>query len=211
MSHFDDLQRFYPLSMDAYERLCAYVALLEKWQKTTNLISNSTVSSIWTRHVADSLQVLRLQPSAQRWIDMGSGAGFPAIVLAIAGFENGLHVSMIESNAKKAAFLREAVRVTGVNAHVYGGRIEDVVENLSVSYEVVSARALASLSKLIEFSFPLLSKGAQALFPKGQDVDIELTQAAQFWNIRYEKHQSLTDPAASILQIYTAVPVFSSD
>lgn len=206
MVHFEQLNTITPVSRETYEKLCVYVELLEKWQRTTNLVGPKTLSSVWNRHIADSLQLLPMGGGAKRWIDFGSGAGFPALVVAICGFDEGVNVTMVESIGKKAAFLREVARATEVRAEVHCGRIEEIVEKLSDPYEVVTARALTSLSNLISFSHPLLARGAIALFPKGQDVDIELTEATRSWNIRFDRLVSLTDSTASVLRIFEVEP-----
>ena len=126
---------------------------------------------LWTRHIADSLQLLDSAPHAEVWVDLGSGGGFPGIVIACALADTeGAQVHLVESNGKKATFLREAVQVDGAPAIVHALRIEDFVDNAPESIDVVTARALAPLPKLLALAYPLLKKGALGLFPKGQDV-----------------------------------------
>jgi 16S rRNA (guanine527-N7)-methyltransferase len=166
------------------------------------LIAPSTVPILWTRHIADSLQLLALAPKAKTWADLGSGAGFPGLVLACALADvPGATVHLIESNGKKAAFLREAARVTAVPAVIHAVRIVDFVDNHTLPIEVVTARALAPLSKLLSATSSLLKAGTVALFPKGQDVEAELTDAAKCWNIKSSLAMSLTDPKARIVKI----------
>ena len=156
-----------------------------------NLIASSTIPHIWTRHVADSLQLLALAPQALRWADLGSGAGFPGMVIACALVETrGAHVHLIESIGKKAAFLRDAVRETGVPATVHRGRIEDIAPQLAGKIDVATARALAPLNELLTMINPFLERGAQALLLKGQDIDVELTQAAKYWTRAHRRSQS---------------------
>ena len=167
-----------------------------------NLIGASTVPILWTRHVADSLQLLALAPQAKTWADLGSGAGFPGLVLACALADTpGVTVHLVESNGKKAAFLREAAKVTAVPAIIHAVRIVDFVNNQTRGVEVVTARALAPLSELLSATYPLLKKGAVGLFPKGQDVEAELTAATKCWNIQSSLEASLTDPKARIVKI----------
>ena len=172
------------VSRETTARLDRFVELLLTWQRTTNLIAPSTVPRLWTRHIADSLQLLDLAPDARVWVDLGSGAGFPglAIACALTG-RPGVVVHLVESNAKKAAFLREAQRVTGAPAVVHALRIENFVDSFRDRADAVTARALTSLKKLYDQSAPLLGPETPGLFPKGQDVEAELTEAAKCWNI----------------------------
>jgi 16S rRNA (guanine527-N7)-methyltransferase len=189
-----------PVSRETQERLDRFVELLLTWQKTTHLISPNTIATLWTRHVADSLQLLHLVPSARLWVDLGSGGGFPGLVIACALAETpDAQVHLVESNTKKAAFLREAVRVTGAAAVVQAMRIEKFVANFSASPDVVTARALLPFKSLLDNAFSILSRGALGLFPKGQDVATELTQAAKYWNIDYTLVPSRTDSLARIV------------
>jgi len=148
------------------------------------------------------LQLLPLAPEARIWVDLGSGGGFPGIVLACA-LPGGTRpvVHLIESNGKKAAFLREAVRVTGAPAIVHAIRAEKFGEIYVQPVEVVTARAFAPLKILCDQAFPLISRGAVGLFPKGQDVDAELTEAAKYWRLEASKVPSRTSPEGSIVLI----------
>jgi 16S rRNA (guanine527-N7)-methyltransferase len=191
-----------PVSRETEERLDRFVELLLTWQKSTNLISPSTIPNLWTRHVADSLQLLDLAPSARLWVDLGSGGGFPGVVIACALADTpGARVHLVESNTKKAAFLREAVRITGAPAVVEAMRIEKFVANFSPVSDVVTARALLPFKSLLDNSFSILSRGTLGLFPKGQDVAAELTQAAKYWNIDYTLAPSRTDSLARIIVV----------
>src|SRR6185312_11090321 len=142
-----------PVSRETSERLDVFVALLLSWQRTTNLVAASTIPHLWTRHIADSLQLLEIVPGARTWADLGSGGGFPGLVRACA-------------------------RVFGVPALVHASRIEDFVANNDRRFDVVTARALAPLANLLQYAFPLLKTGAVGVFPKGQDVEAELTAAS---------------------------------
>jgi 16S rRNA (guanine527-N7)-methyltransferase len=188
------------VSRETSERLTRFIALLLDRQRTTNLIASSTIPIIWTRHVADSLQLLPLAPQARRWVDLGSGGGFPGMVIACAMAEiPGAHVHLIESIGKKAAFLGDAVRETGVPATVHRGRIEDVAPRLAGETDIVTARAVAPLKDLLTMIAPLLERGAQGLLLKGQDVDAELTEAAKYWTIEHTAVPSQTSPTGRIL------------
>lgn len=193
------------VSRESWTRIGAFVALLMHWQERINLIAPSTIPEIWQRHVLDSLQLLPLLPPyATAFADLGSGSGFPALPLAIA---SGLEAQLYESNGKKAAFLREALRVTGCKGTVHLMRLEDVPGKPLPSAGVVTARALAPLEVLLGWAEPFLSAGARGLFHKGQDIDVELTQAAKSWRIRSRTHQSLTDSRAVILEVEEAARV----
>jgi 16S rRNA (guanine527-N7)-methyltransferase len=182
-----------PVSRETEERLDRYITLLLEWQAKTNLVAPSTLPQLWTRHVADSLQLIGLAPSARRWADLGSGGGFPAIVLAcVMADTSGAAVHLVERNAKKAAFLREAIRVTASPGLVHLAEIGDNVDRITGSVDCVTARALAPLHQLISFAEPLMRNGAKALFLKGQDVEAELTEASKYWNIQPQLHQSRT-------------------
>jgi 16S rRNA (guanine527-N7)-methyltransferase len=191
-----------PISRETEQRLDAYVALVLQWQKTTNLIASSTIAEIWTRHVADSLQLLDLAPDAKIWIDFGSGGGFPGIPIACALAQTpGAQIHVVESNGKKAAFLREAVRATGAPVTVHAERIENFGESFKDRADVVTARALAPLKLLCDQAFPLIVKGAIGVFLKGQDVEVELTETAKYWTIQPDLVASRTSPDGRIVVV----------
>ena len=193
------------VSRETWARLDSLVALLLKWQDTTNLIAPSTLNEIWTRHIADSLQLLTIVPEARVWVDLGSGGGFPGLVVACAMADYpGAKVHLVESNQKKSAFLRESARVLNVPAIVHARRIEDFVSASMQSFDVVTARALAPLEKLLGYAGPLLKTGAIGLFPKGQDVEAELTAASKSWTMWTELVPSVTDPQARIVVVRRA-------
>jgi 16S rRNA (guanine527-N7)-methyltransferase len=196
-----------PVSRETAERLDRFAAELITWQQRINLIARSTVPKLWTRHIADSLQLLALAPQAKIWADFGSGAGFPGLVVACALADKpGARVHLVESNAKKAAFLREAARATGAPAVIHAIRIVDFVENPPGPVEIVTARALAPLAELLATAYPLLTTGAEGLFPKGQDVDAELTEAAKCWTIQASLAPSLTDPRGRVVCVKRIEP-----
>ena len=191
-----------PVSRETLDRLDRYVAVLLEWQQRMNLIASSTEPKLWTRHIADLLQLLALAPQARVWVDLGSGAGFPGVVIACALADMpGARVHLVERSTKKAAFLREAVHATGTPAEVHAVRLEDFVENLPMPVDVVAARALAPLAALLTATYPLLKIGTLGLFPKGQDVDAELTEAAKCWSIQSSLATSFTDPKARIVRV----------
>jgi 16S rRNA (guanine527-N7)-methyltransferase len=194
-----------PVSPETAERLDRMVALLLQWQAKINLVARSTMPELWTRHIADSLQLVALAPSALVWVDLGSGGGFPGLVIACAlAGQAGVQVHLIESNAKKAAYLREATRLLGVPVVVHPKRIEEFVATFAERVDVVTARALAPLADILELAAPLLETGAKGLFLKGQDVEAELTEAAKYWTIKSTLVPSKTSPQARIVVIHSA-------
>ena len=193
-----------PVSRETVARLDRFVAELLDWQSRVNLIAPSTAPHLWTRHIADSLQLLALAPQARVWADLGSGAGFPGLVVACALAEQpGGCVHLVESNAKKAAFLQAAARAAAVPAVVHGMRVVNFVAS-APPVEVVTARALAPLSDLLTMAYPLFKRGAVGLFPKGQKVDLELTETAKSWNIEADLAVSRTDSNARIVVVRSA-------
>jgi len=192
-----------PVSRETSERLDRFVELLLTWQRTTNLIAPSTIPTLWTRHIADSLQLIDLAPDARVWVDLGSGGGFPGVVIACALADKpGATVHLVESNAKKAAFLREAQRVTGAPARVHVERIDEFAGRLEEPIDVVCARAVAPLKSLLDQCFSLLGKnGVTGLFPKGQNAELEVGEASKNWNIKVNLLPSRTDPARRIVVI----------
>jgi 16S rRNA (guanine527-N7)-methyltransferase len=190
------------VSPETETRLDRYLALLLEWQAKTNLVAPSTLPHLWTRHVADSLQLLDLAPSAKTWADLGSGGGFPGVVLACALAERpGARVHLVERNSKKAAFLREALRVTSAPGAVHPHDIKDSVDRIDERIDCVTARALAPLHQLIGFAEPWVRKGATALFLKGQDVEAELTEATKYWKIEPHLHSSRTGGQGWIVEL----------
>jgi 16S rRNA (guanine527-N7)-methyltransferase len=195
------------VSRETAARLDSFAALLLDWHARMNLIAVSTVPTLWTRHIADSLQLIAIAPQARKWADLGSGGGFPGVPIACALAEqNSAEVHLIESNKKKAAFLREAVRVTGAPAIVHAERVADFAGGFRGELDAVTARALAPLPELLSIAYPLLKRGAQALFPKGQDVEAELTQATKCWSIQASLVPSRTDPKSRVVVIREARP-----
>jgi 16S rRNA (guanine527-N7)-methyltransferase len=194
--------RLTPVSRETEKQLDRYLGLLRQWQAKTNLVAPSTLPQLWTRHVSDSLQLLSIAPSAKVWADLGSGGGFPGVVLACAltGTSGGI-VHLVERNGKKAAFLREALRVTGAPGVIHLADIGDNVDRITGPVDCVTARAVAPLHQLIGFAEPLMGRGAKALFLKGQDIEAELTEATKYWNIRPQLHPSRTGGRGWIVEL----------
>ncbi len=189
------------VSRETSEKLSHFVALVEKWNKAVNLIGRSTVDSIWTRHVLDSAQLrahLALRP--RLWVDLGSGSGFPGIVIAIiAAVESPeSRFVLVESDQRKAAFLRTACREMELSASVLAARIESLPPQ---GADVISARALAALPELCALAAPHLAPNGICLFPKGAGHISEIAAARQSWNMEVETLPSLTDPDAVILKL----------
>jgi 16S rRNA (guanine527-N7)-methyltransferase len=202
----DRALRLVPVSRETSARLDILAEQVRRWQPVKNIISNQTLDSIWTRHIADSLQLASLVDQPRRWVDLGSGGGFPGLALAATfGPERPCVIEMVESNGRKCAFLRETARRMGVSVVVHHARIEDVIDRFVGVTDVVSARALADLPQLVTWCEKLLTNGAIALFPKGKDAADELTETAKYWRLNYTIHNSLTDPAARILRITQAI------
>ena len=189
-----------PVSRETLGRLDRFVELLLETQAHTNLIGAGTIPQLWTRHIADSLQLLDLAPDAKVWLDLGSGAGFPGLVLACALADRpDAAVHLVESTGKKAVFLRNVAETLALPASVHHVRVEDF--SPAFAADVITARALAPLPRLFGYVAPFLKSGAQALLPKGQDVEAELTEAAKYWKIAAELVPSRTNPAGRIVVV----------
>jgi 16S rRNA (guanine527-N7)-methyltransferase len=189
-----------PVSRESWARIEAFVALLFQWQARVNLVSPATLSQVWWRHVGDSLQVVNHLPrNATRLADLGSGSGFPGLPLALLGCYD---VTLFESNGKKAAFLGEALRSCEGRGRVVLKRLEDVTDAEAKGFDVVTARALAPLPRLLDWSYPFLKQGAKGLFHKGQDVERELTESTKSWRIKCDKLPSSTDSEAVLLLVH---------
>ena len=203
----EDFGQAFGVSATTLDRLRTYVDLLIQWQQRINLIGPSTQETVWLRHIADGAQVLALgEVRGQTWIDLGTGAGIPGVVIAVLLAEAGRgHVHLVESNQKKAAFLREVIRKTGAPATIHAGRIEEIdPRTIRPEPVLVTARALAPMAKLLDFAWPWLEDGALGVFLKGQDVDDELTEAAKYWRIKVRKQPSRIDPRGCVLLVEEA-------
>jgi len=191
----------FDVSRETSAKLGVLAAELQRWQAVKNLVGPATLTDVWTRHIADSLQLLEHAGTARTWLDLGSGAGFPGLVVAIGGEGRGMTVDLVESNARKCAFLRHVVRLTGAAAGVHQTRLETVIPSFVGKVDVVSARALAPLRDLLAWTEPLLTTGTTGLFPKGRDAAAELTEAEKLWRFDVAILPSRTAPEARILRI----------
>ena len=194
--------RLVPVSRETEDRLAIFVELLDRWRQKTNLISNSTFATVWTRHIADSAQLSALAPDAKRWVDMGSGAGFPGLVIAIqlAGVPGAL-VHCIESDRRKCAFLREAARATGAAAAIHPQRVEAIEPKSLGTVDAVTARAFAPLPLTLELARPWMERGAIAVFPRGESAKDQIAALPEAWAYAIETLQSVVNPKAAILRI----------
>ena len=194
--------RLVPVSRETGDRLAAYVDLLARWRKTTNLIAESTFASVWIRHIADSAQLLALAPQARRWIDMGSGAGFPGLVIAIQLADvAGAAVHLIESDQRKCAFLREAARATGAPAQIHALRVEAVDPATLGPVDAVTARAFAPLPLTLKLATLWLDEGATGIFPRGRSAKDQLESLTLDQAYTIEILPSAVDAEAAILRI----------
>lgn len=193
-------QRDIAVSRETVARLQTYADLLTKWSRAVNLVGRRTLPDLWRRHMLDSAQLIDVLPPApddrpRRLIDLGSGAGFPGLVLAILGAGE---VHLVESDARKAAFLREVARATETDVQIHVTRIESLPP---LAADVVTARALAPLEKLLGYAAPLLAEQGVGLFLKGQGVEGELTAAQKAWNMSLQRLASRSDPTGVILKV----------
>ncbi len=201
------------VSRETLDDLTTLVTELQSWQNAKNLVGGKTLDDVWTRHIADSMQLRQLAPDARRWLDLGSGAGLPGLVIAIMlksePKKSGAGPAMVhcvESNARKCAFIRHVARLTDAPVRVHNARIEDVITNFTGEIDVVTARALAPLPKLLDWTSPLLKTGVMGLFPKGDRVEIELTESSKYWRFDNEILPSISDPRGRILRITELSP-----
>lgn len=184
---------------ETIERLEIYAGLLGKWNPKINIVAPSTLNDLWTRHIADSLQLASLAPTGAKWADLGSGGGFPGLVVAIAHAATpGFSMTLVESDQRKATFLRTVIRETGITAKVVADRIE---KTAPLQADVLSARALAPLDVLLGFTARHRTTDGIALFPKGETWEREVEEAEANWRFRYEALPSTTNPASVILKI----------
>jgi 16S rRNA (guanine527-N7)-methyltransferase len=204
------LDRFGFVTDPAKVDLKRFVALLSEWQRVHNLVARKALDEVWTRHVADSLQLLQYAPlDFRQWVDLGSGAGFPGLVVAIASRhrdERRPHFTLVESNAKKVAFLRAAIRTTGANASVANERIEAHAAKMAGQADVISARALAPLSDLLELASHYAHKDTLMLFPKGKEHVQERLAASQSFDFDVVDYPSATDSGGRVLAIRNVSP-----
>jgi 16S rRNA (guanine527-N7)-methyltransferase len=200
------LDRFAFLDPPARERLTAFVDLLRRWQTAHNLVSARTLDDVWTRHVADSLQLVPYAPPAGHWVDLGSGAGFPGLVVAIALAGRPLRFTLVESSAKKCAFLRAAAQASGAAVEVACLRIEDHARSKPEPPEVISARALAPFAKLCRLAAPLMGPATTLLLLKGREFAAEAQEASQSWAYDLLTSPSVTDSGGRIVAVTNLKP-----
>ncbi len=189
------------VSRETMDRLDLYQQLTLKWTAKINLVSKAAQGELWARHFLDSAQIWPLCPeNCKSWVDLGSGAGFPGLVIAAiaADLSPDLRMTVVESDARKCAFLRTAAREMGIAVQVENCRVEDLAPNIA---DVVSARALAPVSILCRYSHKILRNDGVCLFLKGKSCGTELEQAAGNWSFLAEKTPSQTDPEGVILRL----------
>jgi 16S rRNA (guanine527-N7)-methyltransferase len=194
-------QDYSNVSRETFEKLEKYVELVLKWQKSVNLISNSTISQIWERHVCDSVQLINLMDiNNNKFFDIGSGAGFPGLVLAIILQEKNPEavVELVESDRKKCLFLNEVKRQLGLNVKISNQRIENLDDN---KYDVITSRALASLDKLFDYVYRFCDLDTKLIFPKGENFEKEILDAKENWVFSCKIEVSKTNDKAVVLII----------
>ncbi|KAB2681638.1 MULTISPECIES: 16S rRNA (guanine(527)-N(7))-methyltransferase RsmG [Brucella/Ochrobactrum group] len=201
-TRFESLKAIVPaVSRETVDRLIAFEELFRKWSKAINLASPSTLNELWTRHILDSAQLFPLASDAKKWLDIGSGGGFPGIVTAcFLADQPGSAIDLIESAGKKAAFLRTVAGHLNIPSRIHSARIEAMWQKIETP-QVVTARALASLSDLFGLAEPWLTNGAKALFQKGRDYQREIDESRVGWSFDLVQHQSAIDQASVILEI----------
>ncbi|PDT40913.1 MULTISPECIES: 16S rRNA (guanine(527)-N(7))-methyltransferase RsmG [Sinorhizobium] len=192
------------VSRETHEKLEHFAGLFQKWAKSINLVAPSTLEDLWQRHILDSLQIFQLSPSPKVWVDLGSGGGFPGVITAIclSEFSDGW-VHLVESNNKKAAFLRVALNETGARGSVHPIRIEQTPSAIP-RCDAISARALADLSQLLDYCAPwMLQNDAKtvAFFHKGRDYQTEVDKAVSRFQFDLVKHASVVEPDSVVLEI----------
>lgn len=190
-----------PVSRETFDRLVTFEQLFLKWNRSINLAAPSTLDDVWRRHILDSAQLARIAPQAKRWADLGSGGGFPGLVLAFLLVErDGASIDLVESNRKKASFLQAVIGQFGLPARVVARRIDDSYVLVSAP-EIITARALAALPALLDLSAPWLTKGSRALFHKGRDYRSEVEESTHRWAFDLVEHPSITDAHGVILEV----------
>lgn len=199
----ENFERAFNVSRETIDQLKLYVSLLALWQPRINLVANATLPEVWHRHVADSAQLVALAPPAPRaWLDLGSGGGFPGLVVVIMLHGTPTRVTLVESDRRKCAFLAEVARQTGITVEIQTARIEQTATQAMLgAVDVVSARALAPLARLISLSLPFFSADTVGIFPKGRAADTEIEEARAAWAFDVETVPSLTDEAARIVVV----------
>ena len=190
------LESIQNVSRETFSKLELYHALLLKWQKACNLVSNNTIPDAWNRHFVDSFQLAAHIENNLSVLDIGSGAGFPGLVLSISGFTP---VTLVESDSKKVEFMKNVSRETFCKPEIIHDRIQNVKDR---TFDVITSRALSSLNNLLDWSYSFMNhQTSYCLFPKGENWFNEIEEAKKFWNFEYEKFPSLTNTNSCILKI----------
>ena len=204
----EDFAEVFNVARETIHRLERYATLLAHWQKSTNLVAPSTLPQLWPRHFADSAQIRALAPEARLWLDLGSGAGFPGLVVAI--LQTGrpdFRMHLVDSNKKKCAFLAEVARETKAPVDIHAMRIEELGESAHrLRPDVVSARALAPLPRLFELAHPIFGPTTRGLFLKGREAEAEIEAAKMTWDFAVSLHPSLTSADSHIVEVRALRP-----
>ncbi len=199
-----DFAEAFHVSRETLDKLCLYEEQLRRWQAVKNLVAQASLDDLWSRHFADSAQLLALAPQdAKIWIDLGSGAGFPGLVVAIlmADMPN-RKVHLVEANARKCAFLHEIRRLTRAPVEIHNHRITSLADSDTVvNADVVCARALAPLDKLLRYAVPFFRTQTVGLFPKGKETDKEIQTAKKSWHFEFRKNQSRIDYNGCVIEV----------
>jgi 16S rRNA (guanine527-N7)-methyltransferase len=188
------------VSRETFAALEAFEAHFLKWNRSINLVASSTEGDVWRRHILDSAQLAAIEPTAKRWVDIGSGGGFPGLVMAFLLAERGGSIDLVESNRKKTGFLQATVGQFRLPGRIIARRIEDSYPFVGVP-EIVTARALASLVDLLDLTEPWLASGARALFHKGRDYQREIEESTHRWRFDLVEHPSMIDPQGVVLEL----------
>jgi len=201
----EQFQHEFNIGPAAMARVNVFVALLEKWQAKINLVSANTLPDLWQRHLRDSAQLLKFLPEQRTpWLDIGSGAGFPGLVLALLQEDarQAAQLHLVESDQRKAIFLQEVIRATAISAQVHAQRIEQLkLTQIGGPARLITARALAPVHQILQLTEPVAGPETLYLLLKGQDVDDELTLAAKYRKMTVIQHPSWTHPAGKVLLI----------
>ena len=199
----EDFAEVFKVPRETIHRLVRYADLLAQWQKSKNLVAPSTLPVLWSRHFADSAQLSGLAPEARLWLDLGSGAGFPGLVIAILqAWRPDFRMHLVESNRKKCAFLAEVVRATSAPVDIHAMRIEDLAESGdTLRPDVVSARALAPLPRLFELAVPFFGPQTRGLFLKGREAESEIAEALTRFDFGFRLHPSLTSRDSHVVEV----------
>jgi 16S rRNA (guanine527-N7)-methyltransferase len=203
-----DFAEAFRVPRETIHRLTRFAELLAHWQKRTNLVAPSTLPTLWSRHFADSAQLTTLAPNARLWLDLGSGAGFPGLVIAIlkTGTPD-FRMHLVESNRKKCAFLAEVARATKAHVDIHAMRIEDLAESANrLAPDVISARALAPLPSLFELAAPFFTADTRGLFLKGREAEAEVDEARREWDFTARFVPSLTAQTSHIVEVTSLRP-----